>query len=174
MRHILVEIICRQCGYHTHIKSHTLIQPDLEPKERERILSERMFTFICPICHERITYIHNFLYHDPKRHFLAYMSVDGKAPKELKEQFPMSELVCVRSPKVLQEVIRMSEDGMDHVLMAQIKESLLKKDASAKAVYYHDYDPLSNTIWLDFVYENETISKAIERSAYDRLMENKR
>ncbi len=174
MRHILVEIVCRQCGYHTHIKSHTLIQPDLEPKERERILSGRMFAFTCPICHEQITYIHNFLYHDPKRRFLAYMSVDGKAPQELRDQFSASDLICVRSPQALREAILMSEDGIDHALMAQIKSVLMKKDASAEAIYYHDYDPLSNTIWLDFVYENETIGKAIDRNHYDRLVNDKK
>ena len=45
MRHILVEITCRGCAYHTHVKSHTLVKPQLEPILKERILQGTMFTY---------------------------------------------------------------------------------------------------------------------------------
>ena len=169
LRHILVEIVCRQCGYHTHIKSHTLILPDLEPRQREQILNDTMFTFTCPSCQNKLHFLHNFLYHDPKRHFLAYMSSQGEAPHELKEQFPHALLVQVHDPLELKEAILISEDDLDHTLMQKIKALLKQKDPDVLHIRYHDYDADSETIWLDYHYNQATICKAIARSTYERL-----
>jgi len=168
MRHILVEIFCRTCGYHTHIKSHTLVQPELEPHLRERILHSTMFTYTCPHCHENITYIHNFLYHDTKRNFLVYMSADHGAPDELSKQFPTAKMASVNHPDALQEMIRIWEDDLDEQVLIRIKANLKKQDPRVKAIRYHDEDRSSHTLWLQFLYEEGTMLKAIERSAYDQ------
>ncbi len=171
MRHILVEIVCPKCNHHTHIKSHTWIQPELEPKEKERILHETMFTYTCPHCDEPITFIHNFLYHDPSRRFLIYMNSDRRVSDDLEAQFPTYTRITVSDPKQLKEAISLQEDGFDHDIMKQIKTQLMKQDKAVKNIRYHDYDADSDTIWLEYEYAQETICKAIARHVYDRFMQ---
>ena len=100
MRHILVEINCRQCGYHTHIKSHTLVKPELEPNLRERILQHAMFTYECPRCHTKTTFIHNFLYHDTN-HRLAEIIRMREDALDDQVMIKIKQLLHRKDPKVL-------------------------------------------------------------------------
>ena len=75
MRHILVEIVCRNCNYHSHIKSHTLVNSQLEPELKERIVQGTMFRYQCPCCHTVIAFIHSFLYHDNEQKLLIGMDL---------------------------------------------------------------------------------------------------
>lgn len=170
MRHILVEIYCCQCGYHTHIKSHTLVKPELEPNLRKRILHHTMFTFECPHCHFKTTFVHNFLYHDTARGFLIFMSKDSDAPESLHKQFPDQALIQVNDPVELAEKIRIREDGLDDRIMAQIKEILRKQDPEVVAIRYHDRDETSKTIWLEYIYADNSAYKAIADQVYEHYV----
>lgn len=172
MRHILVEINCRQCGYHTHIKSHTLVKPELEPNLRERILHHTMFTYKCPCCHYQTTFVHNFLYHDADRRFLVYMSRDGDAPSSLRKQFPDQTLRQVSDPQDLAEVIKIREDGLDDRIMARIKTLLYKKDGDVDTIRYHDFDLASQTVWLEYTYRDHGTYKAIAAQTYEQFVKN--
>lgn len=169
MRNILVEIICRKCYYHTHIKSHTLVQPAMEPQLRKRILQERMFTYACPRCHEPITFIHNFLYHDVPHRFMVYMSTEERDLQDLREQFPDYMIRSVQTPSQLKEMIQMLEDGWDDRCLTFIQQKLKSKDPLVLDIHYHDKDDESETIWFMFQYEEEQILKAISFHVYDRF-----
>lgn len=171
MRHILVEINCRQCGYHTHIKSHTLVKPELEPNLRERILQHAMFTYECPRCHTKTTFIHNFLYHDTNHRFLVYMSSDHNVPASLRQQFPDQPLCVVCDPDDLAEIIRMREDALDDQVMIKIKQLLHRKDPKVLTIRYHDCDETSQTIWLTYTYSDTKIYKAITYQTYEQYAE---
>lgn len=174
LRNILVEILCPNCFYHTHIKSHTLALPEMEPKLRERILADCMFTYECPRCHKPITFIHDFLYRDVPHSFMVYMSTEQTELPKLKEQFPESLIRCVASPDQLKEMILMLEDGLDDHTIEVIKELLKNKDSMVKQIHYHDYDRESETIWFTYLYEMQEECKAIEKTIYDRIYEKGR
>lgn len=172
MRNILVEILCPKCFYHTHIKSHTLALPEIEPKLRERILQDRMFSYECPRCHEQITFIHDFLYHDVNRHRMIYMSKEFTELSRLQEQFPQSSMYCVDHPRSLHEKIQILEDGFDDEVICLIKDKLTKQDRLVKDIWYHDYDCESETIWFLYIYEDQEVVKAIERQTYEMMKKN--
>lgn len=166
-RHILVEIYCRQCAYHTHIKSHMLVKPELEPNLRERILHNTFFTYECPRCHAKITFIHNFLYHDANRRFLIYMSNETSIPLSIQNQFPDQPLRLVHHPDDLAEIIRMREDQLDDQVMAEIKRLLHQKDPEVQSIRYHDRDQTTHTLWLEYNYAHTSTYKAISEQTYE-------
>ncbi|MCI9293073.1 MAG: hypothetical protein HFF02_07250 [Erysipelotrichaceae bacterium] len=170
MRNTLVEIYCRKCLYHTHVKSHSFIKPDLEPRLRQKILEERMFTFVCPICHEEVTFIHPCLYHDTKYHFIIYMGDETKDTSALEKQFPTSKIRIVSNPKQLKEMILMLEDGFDDQILHAIKQRLKRQDVHVQEIYYHDYDSFSKTIWFCFQYKDDFNFKAIHENVYRSLL----
>lgn len=172
MRNILVELVCRNCCYHTHIKSHTLIQPALEPALRFKILQGNLFTYECPRCHEKITFIHNCLYHDVPHHFMIYMSQEARDLSELQEQFPTFTLRHVSTPEELKETIRILEDGLNDRCIMHIKEVLMRQDPKVKQILYHDQDEESETIWLNFIYDEEEVLKAITKEGYEKFLRN--
>ncbi len=174
MRHILVEIHCRSCGYHTHIKSHTLVQPQLEPILRERILKQRMFTYECPRCHAKIDFIHSFLYHDSKRQFLIYMNAEQTMPEALREQFPTARLCSVSNPRQLSECIALYEDELETEVIAVIKRKIQAQDKEIKTITYHDKDIGNQMLWFTCTYENHTEYKAIAYSAYEQIKQTQK
>lgn len=172
MRNTLVEIFCRKCLYHMHVKSHSFIKSDLEPNLRKNILDERMFTFICPHCHEELTFIHPCLYHDAEHHFLVYMNDEPKDISELREQFPTSKIRMVSNPKQLKEMIMMLEDELNDQIMRKIKTQLKRQDPSVNEIYYYDYDRESKTIWFIFQYKEKQCYKAIQENVYICLLKD--
>lgn len=172
MRNILVEILCRSCNYHTHIKSHTFVQPALEPLLRQRILENQMFTYTCPRCHEKITFIHNFLYHDVSHQFMIYMGRERRDLSQFKEQFPHFIIRYVAHPDQLRDKIKILEDGLDDQVITSIKHRLMEKDHHVQAIYYHDLDTASSTIWFEFYYTDRQVLKAVTQSVYDRFAQS--
>lgn len=172
MKNILVEILCKQCFYHTHIKSHTLVLPELEPNLRTKILDEEMFTYTCPQCHQIIQYIHPFLYHDKQHQFLVFMSNEEKDMDELQHQFPLTRLRLVRNPHQLSEKIHIFEDALDDRIIELLKLSLVPKYPAYKKMQYHDYDKASASIWLDFIdFQDNRERKGIDFKFYQRYQE---
>lgn len=165
MRNILVEITCPKCGYHKHVKSHTLVLPEMEPELRKRILRNTMFSFQCPCCRQEIMYLHNFLYHDKKHQFLIYMGEDGSCLPELREQFPQAILRHVQTPAQLIEKIRILEDGMDDRIIAFLKLQLKRKYPSAQ-IQYQDIDICSSSIWFTFKEGENKEAKGIDMDIY--------
>ena len=126
MRHILVEITCRGCAYHTHVKSHTLVKPQLEPILKERILQGTMFTYECPRCHSSVSFIHSFLYHDSERRLLIAMALSDKTINTLREQLPDSQLYTVKNPQQLSEAVKAAEDRLAIESIELLKNQLKK------------------------------------------------
>lgn len=159
MKSILVEILCKKCLYHTHIKSHTLMLPELEPNLRTKILDGQMFSYTCPRCQQIIQYIHPFLYHDKQHQFLIFMSKEEKDMEELQSQFPLTTIRLVREPAQLIEKIRIFEDHLDDRIIELLKFILLKKYPNVASIRYHDYDKKSQSIWLDFIDAEDQIDR---------------
>lgn len=167
MKNILVEIKCNRCFYYTHIKSHTLVLPDLEPNLRKRILAQEMFNFTCPRCHQVISFIHPFLYHDKQHHFLLVVSQEDKNLQELQAQFPNTTIRLVKSDSELREKIAIFEDGLDDVRMEYLKDKLKQKFPDAKEIVYRDYDALSNSLWFTFLFPKQYEDvKGVDMSVY--------
>lgn len=174
MRHILVEIHCRSCGYHTHIKSHTLVQPQLEPLLRERILQQRMFTYECPCCHTKIGFIHSFLYHDRERQFLIYMNAKQAMPEALREQFPSARFCVVSNPQQLSECILLYEDELEIEAITVIKQKIQAQDKKITAITYHDKDKLNHMLWFTCTYQDHREYKAVAYSAYEQIKQKQK
>lgn len=167
MRNILVEITCRNCFYHTHIKSHTMVLAELEPKLRERILAASMFSYRCPRCGSEIEFLHNFLYRDKAHEFLIYMSEDKKDVSELLEQFPHWTLRTVHSTNDLQEKIRILEDGLDDRWIELLKVKLFQQE---EQVRYFDQDEHQN-LWFTCSNAKNNELKGITNTDYLRFQE---
>lgn len=169
MRHILVEIICRSCGYHTHVKSHTLVKPQLEPLLKERIMQGTMFVYECPYCHTSISYIHGFLYHDSERKLLVGMDLKEKTISALKEQLPDSRLFLVTNPQQLSETIKITEDQLLPDIIARLKALLYKQDPAIQTIQYHDFDDENNMLWFTCKYDQREQYKAVAYTAYKQM-----
>lgn len=170
MKNILVEIKCNRCFYHTHIKSHTLVLPDLEPNLRKRILLGSMFTYTCPRCHQGISFIHPFLYHDKVHRFLIVVNQEDKDMEELQIQFPNTIVRLVKTMEELKEKITIFEDALQDKRVDRIKTKLLFKYIDVKRIIYRDYDSTSNSLWFTFFYEDgrEDI-KGVDMSVYQTI-----
>lgn len=168
MKNILVEITCRNCYYHTHIKSHTLVMPDFEATLRERILNHEMFSYTCPRCGKQILFLHPFLYQDKQHQFLLFMSSEEKDLQELQERFPAYTVRLLHSAEDLAERIRILEDGLDDRILMIVKALLKRKYPKCGRISYHDYDKDSASIWLEFEEQGERDLKGIDRAIYDK------
>ena len=168
MKNILVEITCRNCYYHTHIKSHTLVMPDFETTLRERILKHEMFSYTCPRCGKQILFLHPFLYQDKQHQFLLFMSSEKKDLQELQERFPTYTVRLLHSAEALAERIRILEDGLDDRIVMIVKVLLKQKYPRCEQISYHDYDRDSASIWLEFEKAEERNIKGIEYLIYEQ------
>lgn len=169
MRHILVEIICRNRAYHTHIKSHTLVNPQLEPLLKERIQQGTMFTYECPNCHTAISFIHSFLYHDSEHKLLIGMDLKEKAITALNEQHPDSHLYLVNNPAQLSETIKITGDELILDVVLQLKHELQKQDNSILEISYHDFDKENQMLWFTCKYKQYEQFKAIAYDTYKQM-----
>lgn len=174
MRHILVEITCRGCAYHTHVKSHTLVKPQLEPSLKEQILQGTMFTYECPRCHISVSFIHNFLYHDSERKLLVAMDLSEKVLSALREQLPDSRLYTVKNPRQLSEAVKTAEDQLVLEVIEFLKKQLKKQDNEIQEVIYHDYDDENQMLWFTCRYKNHEEYKAVPYTAYEQIKQKGR
>lgn len=166
MRNILVEINCPTCGYHKHIKSHTLVLPELEPELRKRILAHTMFTYRCPRCAQKIIFLHNFIYHDKAHHFLIYMGEDDHNLDDFQQQFPDTIIRHVDSPSQLEEKIRIFEDGFDDRILSILTLQLKRKYPDTLQILYHDVDRESHSLWFTFRKAEGDEIKGIDMDIY--------
>lgn len=169
MRHILAEIICRNCNYHTYIKSHTLVKPQLEPELTKRILQGNMFTYECPRCHTMISFIHSFLYHDNECKLLIGMDLKDQTIAALKEQLPDSDLYLVDDPIQLSETIRITKDHFCIDVIQQVKYQLCKQDKNIQKISYFDFDRTNQMLWFTCKYQQYEQYKAVSYSAYQKI-----
>ena len=174
MRHILVEITCRCCAYHTDVKSHTLLKPQLEPTLKDRILQGTMFTYECPRCHSIVSFIHSFLYHDSERRLLIAMALSDKTINTLREQLPDSQLYTVKNPQQLSEAVKAAEDRLAIESIELLKKQLKKQDNEIQEVIYHDYDYENQMLWFTCRYKNHEEYKAVPYTAYEQIKQKGR
>lgn len=60
------EIVCDKCKHTENFHAWDSINVDLDPKMKDKVLSEEIFHWICPQCGERYYVPFSFLYHDMK------------------------------------------------------------------------------------------------------------
>lgn len=166
MRNILVEITCPACGFHKHVKSHTLVLPELEPELRKRILSHTLFSYHCPVCKQEIIFLHSFIYHDKAHRFLLYMGEDVSCIEDFKKQFPDTLLRHVHTPSQLAEKLRILEDGLDDRVLCFLTLFLKRKYPRVKKIQYHDKDEATQSIWFTFLHEDCEELKGIDFDTY--------
>lgn len=169
MRNILVEITCKHCFYHTHIKSHMQVMVEFEPSLRQRILDNTMFTYCCPRCGKHILFLHNFLYCDTNHRFLIYLSEEKKDLYDLQAQFPTSYICQVYHPDELIEKIRILEDHLNDQVIEAIKERLKQREHEIVDIQYHDVD--EDTLWFWYTYKDTQEMKGITYDTYQKMME---
>ena len=174
MRHILVEIVCRKCTYHSHIKSHTLVNSQMEPELKERIRQGTMFRYQCPCCHTVIAFIHSFLYHDNKQKLLIGMDLKEQTITALKDQHPDSHLYLVKDPEQLREAVNIIEDHLQLDVIVRLKKQLMKQDVSIQKVIYHDYDRENHMLWFTCQYDIYEQYKAVAYTTYKKMHEYKK
>lgn len=65
---------CPVCHNDSEIKMYRSVNVDLDKSLREKVLSGKIFSWVCPNCGEELNIHYDFLYHDMSHEFMIYFS----------------------------------------------------------------------------------------------------
>jgi len=139
-----IEISCNNCGKKSDYVMWQSLNVQLNPEQKENVLTGKLFQFTCPHCKETYTLCHNFLYHDMENQIMIHYILDNddKGAQEAKEAFDnrfgtheneLGELLAatgmndayrmriVRSHNELKEKILIFDAGLDDRVISLLK-----------------------------------------------------
>lgn len=180
------EISCPQCGAAVKTELWPGVDAIRNPELRTRVLSESMFDWNCPECGYAARFLYPFLYHDPERKFMIYLSLNdedcgNETAEEIETKFPQySGLVkrLVSTPEALKEKILIFEAGLDDRAVELVKFALVgvlnsKHGKEASAGYFCYADEEKNEIGFSFLFkgEAEPVRRHTRMEAYGKSLE---
>lgn len=65
---------CPACNAEGDYKVYRSVNVDLDKSLREKVLSQELFSWVCPNCGKKLTVHYDFLYHDMTHGFMIYYS----------------------------------------------------------------------------------------------------
>lgn len=180
---ITEEISCPQCGAAVKTELWPGADAARNPELRARVLSETMFDWSCPECGYAARFLYPFLYHDPERNFMVYLSPNGGECGEvdLETEFPQLRGVAKRlvtTPEALKEKVLIFEAGLDDRAVELVKFALSgvldRKHGKKTAAGYFCYaDEPKDEIGFSFLLEGEAepVRRHTRMEAYRRSLE---
>jgi rubredoxin len=180
---ITEEISCPQCGAAVKTELWPGVDAVRNPDLKARILDETMFDWKCPECGYAARFLYPFLYHDPERKFMVYLSPNGDGCKEsdIEAKFPQLAGITKRlvsTPESLKEKILIFEAGLDDRAVELVKFALAgvldkKHGKKATAGYFCYADEQANEIAFSFLFEGETepVRRHTRMDAYRKSIE---
>lgn len=124
-------VTCPQCGNAGEFTTWQSLNVDLNPEEKEKLLSGELTKFTCPSCGHSAEVAYPLLYHDMRRQLMIYL-VYGGDTKDI-EGLPMGKLMHgyrfrrVGSRNELLEKVRIFEADFDDRLMELFKLMLRRQ-----------------------------------------------
>ncbi|WP_411675759.1 CpXC domain-containing protein [Caproicibacter sp.] len=180
---ITEEISCPRCGAAVKTELWPGADAARNPELKARVLDESMFDWKCPECGYAARFLYPFLYHDPERKFMVYLSPtgDGCEAVSMESEFPQLTGVVKRlvtTPESLKEKILIFEAGLDDRAVELVKFALAgvlnKKHGKKTAAGYFCYaDETENEIGFSFLFEGETepVRRNTRMDAYRKSLE---
>ncbi len=170
MKPVLVEIHCPNCQWHTHITCETLIMEELEPRYKQLILEDKMFHYSCSRCGCDIEYVLEVTYISKKGAYILVLK-----PNACFSGFTLHHTDVYKHKRLvstvsqLKEKIRIFDDQLHDYAIELLKYKINKK-METDAIFYHDIDKDTNTLW--FQMEREEVSQiiGIEGSYYTQCL----
>jgi predicted RNA-binding Zn-ribbon protein involved in translation (DUF1610 family) len=180
---ITEEISCPQCGAAVKTELWPGVDAARNPELKARVLNETMFDWGCPECGYAARFLYPFLYHDPERNFMVYLSPNGGCCEEagLETEFPQLHGVAKRlvtTPEALKEKVLIFEAGLDDRAVELVKLALSgvldkKHGKKTSAGYFCYADETKNEIGFSFLLEGETepVRRHTRMEAYRKSLE---
>lgn len=178
------EISCPQCGAAVKTELWPGVDAVRNPELKARVLNETMFDWRCPECGYAARFLYPFLYHDPNRKFMVYLSPNGGGSGEeadLEKEFPQLAGVSKRlvsTPEALKEKILIFEAGLDDRAVELVKFALSgvlnrKHGKKTTACYFCYADEPKDEIGFSFLLEGETepVRRHTKMEAYRKSLE---
>lgn len=162
------EVSCPQCGAAVKTQLWPGVNAAEHPELRTRVLNETLFDWRCPECGYAARFLYPFLYHDPNRNFMIYLSPNGGGcdsdPVDVRSEFPQLGGLfkrVVSSPEALKEKILIFESGLDDFAVELVKFALAgvldqKYGKKTLAGYFCYADEAENRIGFSFLLEGES------------------
>ena len=180
---ITEEISCPQCGAAVKTQLWPGVDAALNPELKARVLDETMFDWHCSECGYEARFLYPFLYHDPERNFMVYLSPNGGGCEEadVDAQFPQLTDVAKRlvtTPEALKEKVLIFEAGLDDRAVELVKLALSgvldrKHGKKAASGYFCYADEPNNEIGFSFLLEGESVPvcRHTRMDAYRKTLE---
>ncbi|MCI1965570.1 MAG: CpXC domain-containing protein [Oscillospiraceae bacterium] len=180
---ITEEISCPQCGAAVKTELWPGVDAAQNPDRKARVLNETMFDWSCPECGYTARFLYPFLYHDPERNYMVYLSPNGGGCEEidLEKEFPQLHGVAKRlvtTPEALKEKILIFDAGLDDRAVELVKLALAgvldqKHGKKAAAGYFCYADESKNEIGFSFLLEGEDkpVRRHTRMEAYQKSVE---
>ena len=177
------EISCPQCGAVVKTELWPGVDASRDPELRARVLEENIFDWCCPECGYSARFLYPFLYHDPKRGFMIYLSPNGAGCEgvDVEVEFPQLAGVTKRmvtTPEALKEKILIFEAGLNDVAVELVKFALAgvldkKHGKKTLAAYFCYADEVKNEIGFTFLLEgtSEPVRRHMRMDAYCKSLE---
>lgn len=131
----LERIICPVCECEGEFELWDSIDVDLDPEQRERVLNDEIFTWICPKCGNSVFIPCGMLYHDKKHKFILDYSYSEQhnpgfvrnRPFEILDHVDLNEykIRSVYGRDCFREKILILENGLDDVAVERMKYMIL-------------------------------------------------
>lgn len=179
------EISCPQCGAAVKTELWPGVDASQNPELRTRVLDETMFDWNCPECGYAARFLYPFLYHDPKRGFMVYLSPNGGGcgceSADADSEFPQLAGLTKRlvaTPEALKEKILIFEAGLNDYAVELVKLALAgvldkKYGKKTSAGYFCYAEEPENEIVFSFLLEgeDEPVCRRTRMDAYRKSLE---
>lgn len=125
---------CPYCGYEGEFKMYDSVNVTLDPKLRDKVISGKIFEWICPKCLQKISIRHDLLYHDMDKNFMIYYS--PKNCPEINDMINDTQAKCpgmrklsrtVDSLNALREKIYIFEESLNDIAI-ELAKLVIKYD----------------------------------------------
>lgn len=169
MKSILVALTCPRCGYITHKKSETFVNPLFEPECRKELLQLTFFAHDCPNCHKHLEFVHDCLYVDQKKHFMILLKVSNSDPITQQKQPQIHIMRRVDSAAALMEKIRIFDSYLNDYAMERLKYRL-KKGHDYTDIRFQEFDEQTQILWFEVQRNQLADMIGVEESFYRSLL----
>ena len=127
-------ITCPSCNYKGEFKMYESVNVSLDPSLREKVLSGKIFEWICPKCGENLSIRYNLLYHDMDKSFQVYYSPQNcsginKMINDMLTKYPGMRKICRTTDTLngLIEKIYIFESGLNDIAI-ELSKVIMKYD----------------------------------------------
>ncbi|MDY6065818.1 MAG: CpXC domain-containing protein [Finegoldia sp.] len=185
-----VDVKCPVCRHEGKFEVHSNVEANKDSDLKKKILTGELFTYICPVCNNRVNINYGMLYRDDEKKFMAKIAVDELEFEQARQTFgeidkiENEQIRKVMAPLLdydkrivinwqnLAEKIMIKDAGLDDKVIELIKvlyvQAFYKQNPDKEVVAVH-FAQNSGDNYIVFVAKDQNYTMPVTDNLYKKL-----